>query len=132
MTGFHVSFRAQHPVRDLSNLLDPLSVVPSHCWQAGDQRRTPKGEPLEGTRAGSYYCSDLPFPDCNDLAEWLEQAVVFLHPVAKQLVSFVDDGGALSFYIGLEKGVFLGAILNPKLLAQLGALRISLDIDRNL
>ena len=132
MTGFYVSFRAQHPVRDLRSLLDSLGVVPSHCWQAGDTRRTPKGVQLEGTYDMSYYCCDLPLPCCNDLAEWLEHAVGFLRPVAEQLVSFVDDGGSLSFYIGLEKGKFEGVTLDPKLLAELGALRISLDIDRNL
>ena len=65
------------------------------------------------------------------MAKWLEQAVIFLRPVANQLVSFVNDGGSLSFYIGFEKGVFEGVTLAPKLLADLGAFRISLDIDRH-
>ena len=132
MTGFYASFRARHPVRDLSNLLAPLGVVPTHCWKAGDKRRTPEGVHLEGIYDLSYYCCDLPLPEGSDLAEWLERAVGFFRPVAKQLVSFVDDGGSLSFYIALEKGVFEGATIGPKLLAELGALRVSLDIDRDL
>lgn len=132
MTGFYVSFRAQHPVRDLRSLLDSLGVVPSHCWQAGDTRRTPKGVQLEGTYDMSYYCCDLPLPSFTHLDEWLKHAVVFLRPAATDLVSLVDDGGSLSFYIGLEKGAFEGVTLDPKLLAEIGACRISLDIDRNL
>jgi len=132
MTGFYVSFRAQHPTLDMSNFLAQLAVTPIHCWKAGDKRRTPKGRELEGRYGMSYFCCDLPLLASSDLGKWLEQAVVFLRPVAKDLASFVDDGGSLSFYIGLEKGVFEGAALAPKLLAELGALRISLDIDRNL
>jgi len=132
MTGFYVSFAARHPFRDLSRLLTPLEVVPKYCWQAGDQRRTPTGLILEGNYDLSYYSCDLPLPESDDLADWLAQAIDFLRPLAKQLVSFVDDGGSLSFYIGLEKGVFEGATLAPKLLADLAALGIALDIDRSL
>lgn len=132
MTGFCVSFAARHPFRDLSNLLTPLGVVPNHCWQAGDQRRTPTGVILEGSYDFSYSSCDLPLPASDDLAAWLVQAVDFLRPVSKQLISFVDDGGSLCFYIGLEKGVFEGATLAPRLLAELGEFRISLDIDREI
>ena len=132
MTGFFVSFVARHPVCDLSNFLAPLGVVPTHCWKAGDKRRTPKGAQLDGTYDLSYYCCDLPLPDGSDLGKWLQQAVDFLRPVAKQLVSFVDDGGSLSFHIGLEKGAFEGTTLEPKLLAELGEFRVSLGIDQSL
>ncbi len=132
MTGFYVSFTARHPFRDLSRLLTSLEVAPKYCWQAGDQRRTPTGLILEGTYDLSYSSCDLPLPESDDLADWLAQAIDFLRPLAKQLVSFVDDGGSLSFYIGLEKGVFEGATLAPKLLADLAALGIALDIDRSL
>lgn len=87
---------------------------------------------LEGTYNMSYCCCDLPLQNCEQLEEWLAHAVVFLRPVTKQLGAFMEDGGSLSFYIGLEKGVFEGVTLEPKLLADIGALRISLDIDRNL
>ena len=132
MTGFYVSFKALHPVLDVSDLLAPPGVVPPHCWKAGDQRRTPQGTRFEGTHDLSYYCCDLPLPESSDLAEWLEQAVDFLRPLAKQLLAFVEGGGSLSFYVGLEKGVFEGATFGPTLLAELGAFRVSLDIDRNL
>ena len=132
MIGFYVSFAARHPSRDLSNLLMELGVVSKHCWKAGDRRHTPKGLPLDGNYDSSYYSCDLPLLESDDLADWLGQAADFLRPMAKSFISFADDGGSLSFFIGLEKGVFEGAIFTPKLLAELGALRISLDIDRNL
>lgn len=132
MTGFYASFTARHPSCDLGNLLAPLGVKPRYCWKAGDQRRTPTGQVLEGNYDLSYSSCDLPLPETDDLAVWLQQSVDFLRPLSKQLVSFGDDGGSLSFYIGLEKGVFEGTTLEPKLLAELGALRISIGIDRNL
>ena len=132
MTGFYVSFIARHVVQDLCHFLAPLGVVPTHCWKAGDKRRTPTGAYLEGTYDSSYYCCELPLPEGNDLAEWLERAADFLRPVARQLVSFVEDGGSLSFYIGLEKGAFEGASFGPELLRELASLGISIDIDRNL
>lgn len=132
MTGFYVSFAARHPSHDLSNLLMELGVVSKHCWKAGDRRRTSAGLLLDGNYDSSYYSCDLPLSASDDLAEWLGQAVDFLRPMAKSFISFADDGGSLSFFIGLEKGVFEGVALAPALLAELGALRISLDIDRNL
>lgn len=132
MTGFYASFRAQHPIRDLSNLLTPLGVLPTHCWKAGDRRRTPRGEQLQGVYDFSYFCCALPLLANNDLAEWLRQAINFLRPVAKQLAAFVDDGGAISFYIGLEKGSFEGATFAPELMIEMGALRVSLEIDQSL
>lgn len=132
MTGFYVSFSARHPSHDLNDLLAELGLVSKHCWKAGDRRRTPTGLLLDGNYDSSYYSCDLPLSASDDLAEWLGQAIEFLRPMAKSFVSFADDGGSLSFFIGLEKGVFEGAALPPKLLAELGAFRIALDIDRNL
>lgn len=132
MTGFYVSFAARHPSRDLSGLLAPLGVVPLYCWQAGDQRRTPTGMLLEGTYDLSYSSSDLPVPASDDLADWLKLAVIFLRPIGNDLVSFVEGGGSLCFYIGLEKGMFEGTKLSPELMTELGALRVSLEIDRSL
>lgn len=132
MSGFYVSFRARHSALDLIDLLAPLGIVPTHCWAAGEQRRTPKGVLLEGIYEGSYYCCDLPLPEVRDLAEWLERAIVFLRPISKQLIAFAHAGGSLSFYIGLEKGVFEGTTLDLKLLAKLVELRVSLEIDRDI
>ena len=132
MNGVYVSFAARHPFRDLSCLLAPLGVVPRHCWQAGDQRRTPTGMLLEGTYDLSYSSSDLPLPASNDLADWLKRAVIFLRPVANELASFVDGGGSLCFYVGLENGTFEGTKLSPELMTEIGALRISLEIDQSL
>ena len=132
MSGFYVSFTARHPSRDLSRLLASLGVAPRHCWQAGDQRRTPTGTLLEGNYDLSYSSSDLPLPASDDLAEWLKLAVIFLRPVANDLVSFVEGGGSLCFYIGLEKGKFEGVKLSPELMSEMGALRVSLEIDQSL
>lgn len=132
MSGFYASFAARHPSRDLSDFLLQLGVASKHCYQAGEKRRTPTGLLLDGTYDSSYYSCDLPLSASDDLAEWLGQAVDFLRPMVKSFVSFADDGGSLSFFIGLEKGVFEGTALPPKLLAELGALQISIDIDRNL
>jgi hypothetical protein len=132
MTGFYASFGARHSVRDLSKLLAPLGVIPSQCWKSGDERRTPNGLRLDGSYGESYVSYVLPLAESDDLAVWLENAVTFLRPASKELLAFVSDGGSLSMYIGLEKGVFEGVVLSPKLLTELASLSISLEIDRNL
>lgn len=132
MTGFYVSLRARHPFQDLNNLLTPLGVSPYRCWKAGDRRTTPQGVQLDGIYDSSYFCCDLPLQQSDDLAEWLGRAVDFLLPIANRLQLFIDEGGSLSFYIGLEKGAFGGTVLSPKLLGDLSALRIFVEIDRYL
>lgn len=130
--GVFISLRLQHPHADVARLCKNLGFVPERTWLAGEPRQTPRGAALSGVYSESYCSCSLHINQAAYLEEGLRIAVGLLRPSLDQLIKFSEDGGKVSFFVTLEKGIFEGATLDSNLLAELGALHISLDIDRNL
>ena len=56
---FTVSLRLRHPAIDPSKITQTLGIEPQHTWKAGDPRRAPAGEALDGAYRESYWMGRL-------------------------------------------------------------------------
>lgn len=131
MSGVFISMRLSHPFADAGRLCRNLGFEPKREWLAGQPKQTPKGMVLEGVYSSSYCACELPLDQATDLEEGLQLAIEVLKPRTDVLNRFTQDGGRISIFVSLEKGVFGGAQLTPHILAQLAALHVFLEIDRN-
>jgi hypothetical protein len=56
---FTISLRLRHPSIDPARITQTLAIEPQHTWHAGEPRRTPAGEALEGMYRDSYWMGRL-------------------------------------------------------------------------
>lgn len=49
-----VSFRLSHPTLDLSDIAKAIGLPIARIWTVGEERRTPKGDSLDGIHKRSY------------------------------------------------------------------------------
>jgi len=56
---FTISLRIRHPSIAPGEITRTLGIEPQHTWTAGDSRRGPTGEPLEGTYRESFWMARL-------------------------------------------------------------------------
>ncbi|MET0071234.1 MAG: hypothetical protein ABW096_14450 [Candidatus Thiodiazotropha sp.] len=106
---------------------------PEVSWVAGEERKTPKGTSIEGKRSNSYWVSRLTeeetHSDAWQLEDCLEKIYKEISPKMASLETFLDSGGRLELYVSLYGSRNYGLILNPDLLAGLGAAGIELQLD---
>ena len=57
---YAISLRVRHPTLDPALLTQTLHLEPSHCWQAGEPRRSATGAVLGGEHRESYWSAPLP------------------------------------------------------------------------
>jgi hypothetical protein len=56
---FTISLCIRHPTIDPSFITESLGIEPQHSWKAGESRRGPTGEELEGAYRQSYWTGRL-------------------------------------------------------------------------
>ena len=56
---YTVSLRLWHPKRDLAPAAIVFGLRPSRVWKQGEPRKTPKGTPMPGVFANSYWTARL-------------------------------------------------------------------------
>jgi hypothetical protein len=56
---FTISLRIRHPNIDPSRITEALGIEPQHTWRAGQMRRAPTGDELEGVYRESYWMGRL-------------------------------------------------------------------------
>ena len=127
-----MSMRFCHPTLNVKAMCESFGLNSRRAWHAGEPKQTPQGVSLGGTYSDSYCACELPIDQAEYLEDGLSLAAEILKPHAVALHEFSQNGGRLSLFISLEKGVFQGAELSPELLAELAALHVALEIDRNL
>jgi hypothetical protein len=127
--SFKISLRIRHPDRDLAEVCAKLGRVPRPIWKAGDQRRTPKGTALPGTREASYCAID--FDEAADLrlAAHLDFIAGSLMPHRSALNEFSSSGGEMSLYISVFPSENSGETIDTSILEKLAELKISIDLD---
>jgi hypothetical protein len=109
---------------------EALGIKPLFGWSAGDQRSTPKGQPLEGTYPTTYWCSQSTKGVGFDLEERLSMHLSEIEPHRDFLARFKSTGGSIEYYIGWSTyGMNTGAIFDAELLNRLVALGIDLSLD---
>ena len=124
-----LSLQFRHPERDLTAICDELGLAPKFIWKAGDQRRTPRGNLLEGIRPSSYCSIDLGPTRRVSLARQIETALGLLQPHRRMLRRFSSSGGGISLFIGWFLDADIREVLEHRLLGQAADLRVAIDLD---
>lgn len=126
---YTISFRIEHPSIDPREISAKLSLIPNISWMAGSRRRSPKGEPLEGSYKTTYWSYTLEQQSDMRLADCLETFTTSLEPYQDFLTGLRSTGGKCEYFIGWFSGPNSGEVLNYQLLSKLSRLQIDLALD---
>lgn len=131
--SFIVSLRANHPTRNLAYLSELLKMDRLHGWTAGDERVTPKGTLLGGTRAQSYWSARVTSEEISS-EEWqlediLSESIEKLEQHKIELQEFFTTGGTMNYFIALYGLRNFGLVFAPVLLSRLASARVELQLD---
>ena len=108
MTFFNITVLVKHPDIDTREISRELKLDPFRSWNAGDNRKSPKGTPLSGK--WSYSSWNYVFHFKKDeadrlVSEELSDIVSKLHGKRKFLNNITDTGGGVTIYVQMP-GVF--------------------------
>jgi len=123
-----ISLRLHHPDRDVGPLLEEWGFEVGRSWVAGQPRATPAGTRLEGVWPDSYAYARLP-AEGTTLAHRLRLILPMVEPVARELVAFVESGGAAELFVGWHFQRNSGDRLDWELMRRLADCRLSLSLD---
>lgn len=124
---FDLSLRLRHPSADLSPIVRSLGLTPDVAWMKGDQRRTPAGNALPGTRDASYCSARLSVTD-EDLETALSKCLDVIAPAGQMLATVAASGGAAVIAIGWFCDGDSGAAIPADMVARAAALQLGLDV----
>ena len=131
--SFVVSLRANHPSCDLSFLSVIFSLEQRHGWDAGDERKTPKGTSLVGARSESYWSARITTEETYS-EEWqlediLARSITDVLNHENELAEFFATGGTMNYFIGLYGTRNFGLIFSPELMSKLAKAKVELQLD---
>ncbi len=126
---YKISFRIRHPYMDPTALSTELSLVPKFQWKAGEEKRSPKGRPLEGINRETYWSYDVKIEEDNTLTESLEIFLISLKPHKKFLSELRATGGSVECFIGWFSGPNSGETFDYTLLSLFSELEVDLSLD---
>lgn len=132
--SFSIRLRIWHPSVDPDEITKNLNITPNTTAKAGQPRMTPRGNPLFGTHAESYW-SAIPFgrseySSTDDLAEdALTEVVEFLEPHAVFLNRLRKEGGRALLEVCSYSGRNYAMEFSPAFLARVSAISLSLVHD---
>jgi hypothetical protein len=98
-------------------------------WTAGDDRVTPKGDPLPGKYKESYWVSRLDFSERLRFVKELTKLVTLVSSTQDALVQFQESGGRIGIYLSLPGKSNVGDDIDPSLLFLMGKLGITFMIE---
>ncbi|PSO22121.1 hypothetical protein C7G42_09610 [Bradyrhizobium sp. MOS003] len=123
-----VSLKLKHPTRDLSRVCKALGLEPKHIWKMGDERRTPKGNPLGGNRDSSYCLIELGPTSRKSLAKKIESALGRLQSHRALLRRLSSTGGKVTFSVGWFLDEHSGETFSGDSLKSMARLQIGLEL----
>jgi hypothetical protein len=134
---FTISLRIRHPTIDPARITQSLELEPQHTWKAGDPRRDPNGEQLEGDYRESYWMGQLMdkpqlSSETLSLETVLAQALAQLRRSEVFLEQLNSSGGTSELQISLYARQNFQLELRPDLLALMGRLRVVMAVDVHL
>ena len=134
---FTISLRVRHPTVDPDRITKALGIEPQHTWRAGDPRRDPGGEELEGDYRESYWMGRL--MDAPQLSSGRLSVESVLQRTLDQLRrshEFLDElntnGGVAELQVSLYARENFRLELPADSLALLSRLRVSVVLDVHL
>lgn len=131
---YRVSLRVWHPSIEPALISKAVGLEPKRTWRAGEQRATPKGQPLEGTNPESYWCADISGETPEDGDQQCLEDFIFgessrLAAAGDFLRSLRKTGGRTEIFVGLYGRWNYGFEFSPNLLSQLSSLGLALSLD---
>jgi hypothetical protein len=127
---YSISLRLRHPSMDPEAISTALGETPRFSWKAGDRRRTPAGQVLEGLNDTTYWCSESIDGDGFELVYTIGSNLESLESHRSFLTDFCSTGGELEYFIGwYTDGRNTGETFDSDLLRRLADLQIDLAFD---
>jgi hypothetical protein len=134
--SYSVSLRIFHPSIDPGALTKTLALKPSNAWKAGEPRRTPRGQPLNGINRGSFWTARLiqkryATTPRRSLEAALASEVKRLQKHRSLFRRIQKAGGRTELFVGIfgENGFNFGGELDTDLMGSLTKLGLSLGLD---
>jgi hypothetical protein len=131
---FTVSLRVRHPRIDPCRITDTLGIEPQHTWKAGDARRSPAGEALEGNYRDSYWMGRLmPEPELSSGRFSVESVLLQTLAKLRRSHAFLEqlgtDGGVAELHVSLFARENFRLDLSSESLAMLGRLGLGVVLE---
>jgi hypothetical protein len=132
--SYAIRLQIWHPNIAPDLISHSLGLQPNRSWEAGKQRCTPKGTPLEGTYRESYWYAD-PFArgeysSTDDRAEdTLIEVLELIEPKQKFLQTLRSGGGRIVVQVSSYSGRNYTLELSPETLIRYANLGVSLAHD---
>jgi uncharacterized protein DUF4279 len=131
---FTISLRIRHPGVDPSSITQALAIEPQHTWRAGEQRRGPAGEQLEGVYRESYWMGRLmEEPQLSSSRLSVESVLLQTLAQLRRAQSFLSkldtDGGIAELHVSLFAREDFRLELSVQTLALLGRLGLAVALD---
>jgi hypothetical protein len=115
---------------DPEKISNGLGAIPSFSWKAGEQRTTPKRQPLEGINKDTYWCSEAVHGEGSELCASLASHLSMIETRRPFLIQFCSSGGTIEYFIGwFTNGLNTRETFGWELLRRLADLGISLSFD---
>ena len=107
-----------------------LRMEPDHSGSFGEDRLTPKGNPLPGKYKHSFWRRSLVAPNDDELEQSLASTAEQLEPYSRFFIDLMADGGSARLFIGLFlEQENIGIEISPELQGRCSRLGISLGFD---
>jgi hypothetical protein len=131
---FTISLRIRHPRIEPHTITKTLGIEPQHIWKAGDARRSPVGEALEGSYRESYWIARLmPEPQLSSDRCSVESVVLQTLAQLRRSHAFLEqlgkNGGVAELHISLFARENFRLDLSPESLAMLGRLGLAVALE---
>jgi hypothetical protein len=134
---FTISLRIRHPTVEPDRITKALGIEPQHTWKAGDPRRDPGGEELEGDYRESYWMGRLmEAPQLSSGRLSVESVLQRTLDQLRRSQEFLDElhtnGGVAELQVSLYARENFRLELPADSLALLSRLRVSVVLDVHL
>lgn len=132
--SFSIQVRIWHPNIDPAFITEKLGITPDVTAKAGNVRTTPKGNPLSGTYAESYWhASPFNRGECSStdyLAEdLLIEVLTILKPHQQFLLLLREQGARIHLQISSFSGRNYAFEFSPEFLSDCASIGVSLVHD---
>ena len=127
--GLRVSLYIEHPTEDLSSLSEKLGFPIFRIWLSGDQRKTPRGDLLEGKYTCSYSCIRLNDED-RDIIDLIEEFLEVANQYRTEFQALSETGGYFSLNIFDVSDGRLAIVFETELLQRLASMHFSLGLEK--
>jgi hypothetical protein len=131
---FTISLRIRHPTIEPHAITRTLGIEPQHTWKAGDARRSPAGEALEGNYRETYWMARLmPEPELSSGRSSVEsvvlQTLAHLRRSHAFLTQLGTDQGLAELHVSLFARENFRLDLSAETLTTLGRLGLAVALE---